>query len=280
MHAATRYLILADEKTVDAFLPPETAKAFNDTPAEYWKEHGQPINQEDLAYTLMTFSWVAVRGLRQLNLGLSREEEEAILHCWRVSGYHMGIDVELLPEGLEESEAAFDIMKARLSDYEPQDEKGEQGRALTQALMDYAETDLLPRLMKWLDQLTTHRYFLTQEKLEPLPRMLMLYLVGKETALQLGIREEDFTPKQRRVARRWLFLVTTIARVREWGLDRVPGFRRLSDFAFQSVTGLRWERLASEGGKIPFTRPIGHWSGQEPSPSQEYADASVGGVSN
>jgi hypothetical protein len=103
--------------------------------------------------------------------------------------------------------------------------------------------------------------------------MLMLYLVGEQTAMQLGIREEDFSPKQRAVAKRWLMLVTSIARIREWGLDRIPGFRALSDYIFQHVTGARWEHVASEGGRIPFTRPLGHWSGQEASPQQDYAEA-------
>src|SRR5581483_7387456 len=45
-------------------------------------EFGEPINQEDMAGTLMSFSWVVVDGLRRLGMGLNDAEAEAYLHAW------------------------------------------------------------------------------------------------------------------------------------------------------------------------------------------------------
>src|SRR5436305_14119228 len=39
-----------------------------------------PINQEDLAGTLMSFSWVVMDGLEKLGVSLSKTDREAYLH--------------------------------------------------------------------------------------------------------------------------------------------------------------------------------------------------------
>src|SRR3954454_6141105 len=53
--------------------------------APTWKaEYGLPINQEDLAGTLMSFSWVVMDGLDKLGISLSDSDREAYLHCWLV----------------------------------------------------------------------------------------------------------------------------------------------------------------------------------------------------
>lgn len=50
--------------------------------AHGWKvgEDGLPCNQEELAYTLLTFGYVFLRSMRKLGLGLSQADEEAFLH--------------------------------------------------------------------------------------------------------------------------------------------------------------------------------------------------------
>jgi ER-bound oxygenase mpaB/B'/Rubber oxygenase, catalytic domain len=269
MHAAARYLILAPDDEVNAKLPPDAAKRFNDFDDTFWTSEGQPINQEDLAYTLQTFSWVGVRGLRTLRLGLSDREEEAIIHCWRLAGHHMGILDELVPATVDESRKAFDQMKKRLAFFEEGNERGEMGRRdgveLTNALMDWATDGFLKGVMDSLDaKVGTHRHILTQKKLAPLTKQLMLHLVGEKTAGMLGIKRSDYDSSQWARARRWLFVVGSIARIREWGLDRIPGFRAFSNFAFEQISGMRWERIIKEKNWTPFARDVGdHWSADE-----------------
>ena len=92
LHASIRYYI-ANQPT------------WNDKWDPAW---GLPINQEDLAGTLMDFSAGVMRGLQRSKIKLSPEEAEAYLHCWKVVGHIMGICPELLPENVGE---AFDLSK-------------------------------------------------------------------------------------------------------------------------------------------------------------------------
>ena len=74
---------------------------------------GLPCNQEELAYTLLTFGYVFLRSMRQLGLGLSASDEEAYLHCWNVVGHVLGIRRELLVDTMAQAEALLTQMQAR-----------------------------------------------------------------------------------------------------------------------------------------------------------------------
>ena len=67
---------------------------------------GLPINQEDLAGTMMDFSVGVLRGLQRGRIRLSPEETEAYIHCWKVIGHILGICPDLMPENVED---AFDL---------------------------------------------------------------------------------------------------------------------------------------------------------------------------
>ena len=72
-----------------------------------------PNNQEELAYTLLTFSFVFLRSLRRLGIGFTRREEEDYLHAWNVAGHFLGIRRELMVDTMEDAEALFARMQAR-----------------------------------------------------------------------------------------------------------------------------------------------------------------------
>ncbi|MBT0569756.1 DUF2236 domain-containing protein [Curvibacter sp. CHRR-16] len=74
---------------------------------------GLPCNQEEMAYTLLTFSYVFLRTLRQLGQALPQADEEAYLHCWNVTGHLLGIRAELMAHTMEEAQVLFDTMQAR-----------------------------------------------------------------------------------------------------------------------------------------------------------------------
>jgi len=67
---------------------------------------GAPINQEDLAGTLMDFTVGVMKGLERSKIRLSAKEAEAYLHCWKVVGHIIGICPELIPENVED---AYDL---------------------------------------------------------------------------------------------------------------------------------------------------------------------------
>ncbi|HKP96022.1 MAG TPA: oxygenase MpaB family protein [Fibrobacteria bacterium] len=58
---------------------------------------GLPINQEELAGTLLAFSTVTLDGVRAMGLSVSRKDAEAYLHAWEVIGHILGIDPRLYP---------------------------------------------------------------------------------------------------------------------------------------------------------------------------------------
>lgn len=74
---------------------------------------GLPCNQEEQAYTLLTFGYVYLRGLRTLGVGLDEHDERAVLHAWNVVGHLVGIRRELMAFTMPEAEALFARMQAR-----------------------------------------------------------------------------------------------------------------------------------------------------------------------
>lgn len=112
---------------------------------------GLPCNQEELAYTLLTFSYVFLRSLRQLDLALSRADEEAYLHCWNVVGHIIGIRRELMADTMVEAEALFAEMQARgLRNPPTPDVRPKLGQALIDAMAQSIKVPVLrhfPELM-------------------------------------------------------------------------------------------------------------------------------------
>lgn len=74
---------------------------------------GLPCNQEEQAYTLLTFGYVYLRGMRALGLALGERDERAVLHAWNVVGHLVGIRRELMVFSMGEAEALFARMQAR-----------------------------------------------------------------------------------------------------------------------------------------------------------------------
>jgi hypothetical protein len=73
---------------------------------------GAPINQYDMAGTVLLFSSVLIEGLRQLGAHVSAAEEDATLHQWRRVGQLMGVDDELLSTSPGEAHALWAMLEA------------------------------------------------------------------------------------------------------------------------------------------------------------------------
>jgi hypothetical protein len=95
--------------------------------------YGQPINQEDLAVTLLTFSVLITDCLQKLGVTLTREEKDAYIHAWNVTGHFMGLREELIADGEEASDELFKVIKRR--HYRASD----AGKWLTSSLVEYME---------------------------------------------------------------------------------------------------------------------------------------------
>lgn len=124
---------------------------------------GQPVNQEDMAITLMTFSIAVLDGLAQFNMDISDEKQEAYVHTWTAIGASLGIDEDLLPKDVSEARLLLNRILER------QSAPSESGRLLARALIQFCE-DQIPK--DWLDNAAA---------------ALMRHLIGKERADMLGI---------------------------------------------------------------------------------------------
>ena len=74
---------------------------------------GLPCNQEELAYTLLTFSYVFLRSMKKLGIALLPADEVAYLHSWNVAGHLLGIERELMADTMDEAEILFARMQVR-----------------------------------------------------------------------------------------------------------------------------------------------------------------------
>ncbi len=129
---------------------------------------GMPINQEDLAGTLMTFSVVTLDAMSRLGVSVSAEEGEAWVHLWNVVGHLLGIREELLPRDVADGEALMDAI--RLRQWEP----SEEGRKLARALVE----------------LMQERYF-PGTALDGVPVAIVRYLAGDHCGDLLGLASTD-----------------------------------------------------------------------------------------
>lgn len=83
------------------------------------EKYGQPINQEEMAGTLMAFSALVINGLTQVGVELTKEQKDAYMHVWNIVGYFIGLDPRFYPASYEEGwELGIAIIKRNLDESE------------------------------------------------------------------------------------------------------------------------------------------------------------------
>ena len=88
MHAAIRWFIDHDPgvaRPADADPAPLPTRP---TWATSW---GRPVNQEDLAGTMLTFTTVVIDAFRRSGVEFASSGAEDFLHLWRVIGHFLGV---------------------------------------------------------------------------------------------------------------------------------------------------------------------------------------------
>lgn len=177
IHATIRNLILrgSPEQALADPVPVPPLPGLRGTPrmhhamfAHGWDTaaDGLPCNQEELAYTLLTFGYVFLRSLRIQGLGLSSADEEDFLHAWNVVGHVLGIQDALMAHTMDQAQALFDSLQTRgRRDVRADDPRPALGQALMQTM-----AGVIPfRLLK------------------PFPVLMTRYLCGAQTARDLGL---------------------------------------------------------------------------------------------
>lgn len=210
MHASVRHLILqtADEQLAQGATE-DIAEVFRN---HTWKEElGLPINQEDLAYTLQTFAWVGIRGMRDLECGLTPDQEEGIVQVWNATGHALGIREDLMPANVAEAEELFLRIKKRVA------APSEEGRSMQAALLNYQES-LIPEF------LSEYRH---------VPRMIMRHLVGDDTATMLGV--PPLMPVEEQEAHRVIALIDRLDHVEHEVFARLSPVRKGAEWLFRRM---------------------------------------------
>jgi squalene cyclase len=133
--------------------------------------HGEPINQEDMAGTLMTFSVVTFEAAQKLGIALTQEDAEAWIHHWTVVGHLLGVESELLPRSFEDGAHLLEAIRQR------QWAPSAAGRKLTAALV----------------QLLQEFFTRDVDLLEGSTPTLVRCLAGDHCADLLGLPPSDWT---------------------------------------------------------------------------------------
>lgn len=206
MHAAIRQLILARRD-----------------PAWDPAALGVPINQEDLAGTLMTFAWLPLEALARLGVHVPREDQDAAVRSWGLVGRLLGLREALVPEDAGAARALTRRIQARqIRPGEPNPD----GRALTRALLEMMEAHVPVRLLR-PGPASLMRLFLPAAVADGLgvPRRWLPDMVARAGARLVGTVDgiADATPLQRRLFRGLHLALLQAVIDRERGGKR-PGF--------------------------------------------------------
>ncbi|CAN5198302.1 hypothetical protein BH09BAC4_BH09BAC4_20760 [soil metagenome] len=135
---------------------------------------GFPINQEDMAGTNLTFSYLVLLGLRKSNVVMTEQEEEDYLHHINVVDSLNGVVDELIPTNLREAyNLNYAIAKRQFT-------SSEAGIGLTRALLNAIATQIV--------QAGTGKSGFTQpETIRNLAAAEMRFFLGDRYANWLGI---------------------------------------------------------------------------------------------
>lgn len=186
-------------------------------------EWGAPINQYDMAGTVLLFSSVLIEGLRELGAQVTDADEEANLHLWRAVGRLMGVDEELLSTSRSEAHSLWAMIEAT------QGPPDLDSRKLTHALiLEGAERGAPPAAIDFGYSLTRH-------------------LIGDRYADQLALPRSawDVAPK---------LLKHVVGRV-DRAVRRVPGARERA-LRFGSRYWRRTVELTFGKSEVPFELPV------------------------
>ena len=179
---------------------------------------GEPINQVDMAGTTLLFSLALVDGLRMLGFRIERDECEEVLHLWRIGGWILGVDSELLCATEPEARVLWELLE---STQEPPDA---DSAALATALVEGP-----------LHEARTPEERARAERFLPVAYGIARYLVGDRYADALGYPRTPW----RFVAPALRTLISGTGRL----VGRLPGVDRLALEA-----GIRyWHRAATAG---------------------------------
>ncbi|MEM6299475.1 MAG: oxygenase MpaB family protein, partial [Bacteroidota bacterium] len=132
------------------------------------KKWGEPINQEDMTGTLISFSLIVLMGLRKLGYTVTEREAEVYFQRWQMIGAKLGLQQEMLPKTRAQ---AFRLAKCIEKRHM---RPSEAGKSLNQVLIKESERSAQGQLPKGYIS------------------ALMRYLLGEKVAHCVGLNESSW----------------------------------------------------------------------------------------
>jgi hypothetical protein len=185
---------------------------------------GVPINQEDMAATILSFWYVVGEPMSRLGVELEDDEIDAYLHLWNVIGHLMGVVKDLRPNDAADANALLEAIKRRRFMASP------EGQHMTRALLAL------------LDQLTPTKVF--DQTIPPLIRRL----IGDATADLLLIPRQHLRGELEQLARIADWFSTNILSL--VGRDLPPRYHFVSKWAPDFGRELLESAFAFERGGV------------------------------
>jgi ER-bound oxygenase mpaB/B'/Rubber oxygenase, catalytic domain len=185
---------------------------------------GAPINQEELAGTLMSFSVLATDGIQSLGVQVNRAEAEDFLYAWHTIGHVLGVVPELRPLDLNQSRQLWQAVVTR--NFAPTVD----GKNLAQDHLAFLD-EMIP----------THA-------LDRINASLMRFLMGKQIATHcLGIKPSGFGE--------WLvdLLRACMASLQFFNLFGFPFQKVIEGIHLDLMNAL--QKQWAEGKSLPFRLP-------------------------
>lgn len=133
MHAAIRYYIRRDGKWDVATL-------------------GLPINQEDMAGTMLSFSALTQEGLDIMKIPYPKDLAEGYFHVWQVTGHLMGLDPRMIPsQSADGHTLGWKILNRNMG-------SSHAGTELKRALIDFTRGIIPFGFLKFLPEVFIRHY--------------------------------------------------------------------------------------------------------------------------
>jgi len=94
--------------------------------------YDEPVNQEDMAFTIVEFDYLAMRGMERMGARLSDDDKSAMHHLWRFAARQNGVCDELLTDSLDEE--IYQYQRIRERQFSPNEESRMLAQAVIKAL--------------------------------------------------------------------------------------------------------------------------------------------------
>lgn len=221
--------------------PPMNLAEVHARRAEAWDKEtlGLPVNQEDLAYTLLTFGYLIPAGMEKWGWKYTPEEKHAFLHLWRLTGHVLGVEDGLMTDDWDEARRIYERIQRH------QSAPSKDGVELTNTLIEFIE-DYLPT------------FFGLNEKL---PAPAIRDLVGPEADKVLAepVLRAAKSPLRRLLW--WSF--RTVLRMFNWirhCLKAVPGLTGMFSDPIHKVAEELIESCRGAYRREPFFLPVSQTS--------------------